>query len=407
VASRLGTASAKAVIVAPRTEHAAQQLRPALPGLIVRLFMWFAANRRTVLIAISLALASESMAWITVAAYGHWGLGKQVGLGSLCSWDCGWYSSIIDRGYDTVPSGHANGDAANWAFFPLFPLLAGLVQGIAGLSTAHSLLLTSSVLLPVSIIAFIRLIEAYDIRLDPWLAGSLVAFNPYVVYAHVGYTEPLYLALSAGALVGLRRDRWLAAGILGSGAAATRLVGLFIVLPMMTRVLQRRLRSSPRSGRDEAPLAPFVAIGLVPLGLALFGLHLHYRMGDVLAFAHAQIGAWDHIPDNPIPVLWGALTVPGWYQLFALIAIAALLASLYLCVRGSIGLGLMLAATTLLPLFVGLGSMPRYVFWQPTFLLALAMLLQHRLARITLLPVLWGGSVVMHAAWITGNNFVV
>ena len=158
--------------------------------------------------------------------------------------------------------------------------------------------------------------------------------------------------------------------------------------------------------QPEAPLVPFVAIGLVPLGLALFGLHLYDRMGDVLAFAHAQIGAWDHIPDNPIPVLWAALSVPGWNRFFALIAIAALLASLYLCIRGSIGLGLMLAATTLLPLSVGLSSMPRYVFWQPTFLLALAMLLQHRLARITLLPVLWVGSVAMHAAWFTRDSFV-
>ena len=51
--------------------------------------------------------------------------------------------------------------------------------------------------------------------------------------------------------------------------------------------------------------------------------------------------------------------------------------------------------------------MPRYVFWQPTFLLALAMLLRHRLARVTLLPVLWVGSVAMDAAWMTGRNFVI
>jgi len=376
------------MIVTPQTKPAAQALPSAVPALIVGLFSWFSANRRTVLIAISLALASEAMAWITAAAYGHWVLGKQVGLRSFCFWDCGWYRSIVERGYDAVPWGHTNGDAANWVFFPLFPLLASFVHRISGLSPPDSLLLTSSLLLPVSIIAFIRLIEVYDLRLDPWLAGSLVAFNPYVIYAHAGYTEPLYLALTAGALVALRRDRWLAAGIMGSGAGVTRLVGIFLVMPMMTRLLQRWVRASPRASRDEAPLVPFVAIGLVPLGLALFGLHLYDRMGDVLAFAHAQIGAWDHIPDNPIPVLWGALTVPGWYRFFALTAIAALFASLYLCVRGSIGLGLMLAATTLLPLFAGLGSMPRYVFWQPTFLLALAMLLQHRLARITLLPVL-------------------
>ena len=32
-------------------------------------------------------------------------------------------------------------------------------------------------------------LEAWKIDLDPWLAGSLVAFGPAAIYAHTGYSE--------------------------------------------------------------------------------------------------------------------------------------------------------------------------------------------------------------------------
>lgn len=52
----------------------------------------------------------------------HFDLGR--GLANLlCSWDCDWYLGIVKVGYQLQPEGHDAGDAANWAFFPLFPLL--------------------------------------------------------------------------------------------------------------------------------------------------------------------------------------------------------------------------------------------------------------------------------------------
>jgi hypothetical protein len=50
--------------------------------------------------------------------------------------------------------------------------------------------------------------------------------------------------------------------------------------------------------------------------------------------------------------------------------------------------------------------MPRFVFWQPVFLLVLAALVRRPLVGRLLLPVLWAGSLVAIAAWFTGDNLL-
>ncbi|MFO1059453.1 MAG: hypothetical protein U1E53_21105 [Dongiaceae bacterium] len=367
---------------------------------------WVAANRQTIVIALALGLASQASAWAAGAAY-FWWVGQPLQLTAFCKWDCNWYASIVDGGYHLAPGGIAAGDAANWGFFPLLPLLARLVRAVTGLNAGASLLLTTGCLLPACIAAFLRLLKAYGIALDPWLAGSLVAFSPYAVYAHAGYSEALYFALTASALVALRRGGWMSAGLLGGGAAATRLVGLCVVLPMLTRLLRPGGGPARPPGPVSGPLVPWVAIGLVPLGTALFCWHLYLRTGDLLAYQSMVVGSWDRIPDNPFVLLWACLVVPGWFRFFGLTILAGLAAAFYLCRRGEVGLALMLAAAILMPLSGAISGMPRYVFWQPAFLLVLAILAQHRVARLVLLPVLWGASIAMNALWLSGNAALI
>ncbi|MFO1057460.1 MAG: hypothetical protein U1E53_10895 [Dongiaceae bacterium] len=176
---------------------------------------------------------------------------------------------------------------------------------------------------------------------------------------------------------------------------------------MLTRLVGRGTRDAMEPGPVSGPLIPLVAIGLVPLGASIFGWHLYGRTGDLLAYAHMQIGAWDRIPDNPFTLLWAGIVVPGWPRVFALSAVAGLTAAAYLCRRGEVGLALMLAATILMPLGSALVGMPRYLFWHPAFLMVLAILARHRIIRLVLLPVLWSGSIVMNAAWLSGNGAII
>jgi len=108
-----------------------------------------------------------------------------------CRWDCFWYASVVLYGYDAVPARHPAGDAANWAFLPLFPLLAGLWHGLAGFGFEDALIVTGTLALPVCVYLIIEFVDAGDIAVSPWVSGSLVAFGPYALSAHTGYSEPL------------------------------------------------------------------------------------------------------------------------------------------------------------------------------------------------------------------------
>jgi hypothetical protein len=366
----------------------------------------FAAYRRQFLVALALFAASEIVAGIVAAAYGHWGLGEALDLRYFCRWDCGWYGGIVRDGYHAAPAYHEAGDAANWAFFPLWPALAGALRWLTGLREDYSLLLLGNLFLLLCIFLFIVFVEDHGIAIGPWLAGSLVAFNPYVLYAHTGYTEPLYFALGTGALLALRRDRWIAAGLLGGASSATRLVGAFLVLPMLVRFVGRDRPAGGRAGPAPPPLEKLLGIALVPLGVSLFGWHLYGITGDLLAFAHIQV-AWHHELGNPLDVWWQAFRHPGGSMFAALIALGALLAAVHLWRRRMPEYGLLLAATTLLPLSTTIVSMPRYVFWQPVFLLVLADVMQRRLVTLLVLPASLIGGVLMIIAWFAGRSFVV
>ena len=315
------------------------------------------ARWRKILVALALFILSEFATWVFVRGYGYWVLGQSLGLRSLCRWDCFWYGSIVLYGYDSVPFRHPAGDAANWVFYPLFPLLAGLWHRLAGFGFEDSLLITGTLALPVCIYLFIELVEADDITVSPWVSGSLVAFGPYALYAHTGYSEPLYFALCTGALLALKRDRWLAAGLLGAACSATRLVGVFLILPMLARLAKRADQpAAPHEGGVR--FEPLLAIALVPLGVALFGWYLYWRSGDLLAFAHIQV-AWGRTLRNPLLVWWEGVGEGGWHRFFALQAGLGLLAAAYLCARRRIGYGAYLAAAVMLPLCTAVRSIPR------------------------------------------------
>src|SRR3954466_15978462 len=61
---------------------------------------------------------------------------------SLWTWDGGWYAEIFDNGYRTASPVNA-GQQYNVAFFPGYPVTAGIVARCFGLTAGPALLLTS------------------------------------------------------------------------------------------------------------------------------------------------------------------------------------------------------------------------------------------------------------------------
>jgi hypothetical protein len=197
-------------------------------------------------------------------------------------WDSVWYLWIAQHGYSSRLA---------TAFYPLYPLLVraatlGFIPPIlAGTAVSIAAFMVSLYLL-------YRLVRLdFDDRVAR-LTVLLVAVFPTSLFFSAVYTESLFLALSVGATLAARTDRWALAGLCGALAAATRSAGVLIVVPLAMLYLYgpapgwRRLRSPRTPGWSAAALV------LVPLGLLAY---LGY-----LALAHG----WGLAPFQ-VEVFWG------------------------------------------------------------------------------------------------------
>lgn len=169
-------------------------------------------------------------------------------------WDSVWYLAIAGDGYDDGPSA---------AFFPLYPLL---VKGLGGSVTAAILLSTACFY-----VALVALHELTATELGGEAARLTVlalAFSPMSFFFSAVYGESLFLALTVGAVLAARRDRWAWAGVLGALAAATRSTGVLLLAALIL------LAWSARVPWRRAAWLALVPLGLAafPVGLALGGL---------------------------------------------------------------------------------------------------------------------------------------
>lgn len=150
------------------------------------------------------------------------------------------------------------------AFFPLYPLLIRVG------STPYSALLISHASFFVGLYFFMKFGGARSLPF-------FLLFPTSFFFAAV-YPESLYMALAAGTLYAIVKGRWQCAGLLGLLASATRVFGVYLLIPAVleySRVKRKRIKD-------------ILSIGLMPVGLIVFMLYLWQRRGDPLAFFHVQ-----------------------------------------------------------------------------------------------------------------------
>ena len=334
--------------------------------------------------------------WIAWLAFGS----LPPSLTDLCRWDCRWYGTIVNHGYQIAPEPNFRG-YANWAFFPVFPFSARAVAHVTHLGTMVSLVITSRLMYAVSIVLFMLLLRRLMDARAALLGGAVLAFNPYLVYGHVGYSESLYFALTALGFLMLHQRRWVWAGVIGAVLSATRVPGLLFAIPYVIAIL----RSRATIRRDW----PRMLLGgvLLPLGLVLFSLSLSSIVGDGLAFDHVQV-AWGRSLDNPLEVLGLGLRDGGWSAIDAVIGIGAIAVAVWLIVRREYEYGVFLLFATVIPISEGLLSLPRFVFWQVPMLYGIVRLIQGRRRAETLWFALSGvAAAIVLLGWFSGRDFVL
>jgi Mannosyltransferase (PIG-V) len=207
------------------------------------------------------------------------------------AWDAGSYATVAQAGYAQAEQLQA--------FFPFYP---ALVRAAAGSPQATVVMgiVVSLVAFAVALYLLHRLVALERDREVARLAVLLVAFSPMALFFSAIYTESLFLALTVGAFYAARRGWWWAAGMAGGLAAATRVAGVLVLVPLLIMYLYGprcdRPAASPRGNgrlRPRFALEPPAAwLLLVPAGALAYAAYLGAH-GDPLAPLHMNERYWD------------------------------------------------------------------------------------------------------------------
>lgn len=208
----------------------------------------------------------------------EWHVSSEAWIDMWARWDSGFYLDIAADGYT-----YAQGQMSSVAFFPMYPFL---LRTLALGSQNRQLLtvvgwLVSSV---ATLLAFHLLYRLTSLDYGREVGRRTVwylAFFPTSFFLGMVYTEGLFLLLTVAAFYSARQRCWVVAGILGGLSAATRPIGVLLVLPLA----YEWHRQGPRRWLSAWPLL------LIPLGLVSYMLYLSFAFDSPLRFVQAQT-AW-------------------------------------------------------------------------------------------------------------------
>ena len=219
-------------------------------------------------------------------------------------WDAVRYVAIARHGYQT---------AADFAFFPLYPLLiATIAYPLGDWSTfLVGVIISNAALLGALFILYQIAADSGGEQLARRTLLYLCIF-PTAFFFFTAYNESLLLLFTAGTFLALRRQHWWLAGLLGFLAALTRSAGVFLVVPYLYELWVAR-ESVIASLRNT--LLGILPVVLIPLGTALYCFYCWKVTGNPLVFATVQ-DQWSRHLSWPWQGIWQALFEFFWNQPF-------------------------------------------------------------------------------------------
>ena len=328
---------------------------------------------------------------------------------TLVSWDGQWYRGIAENGYGLTrlhPDGRVLSD---YAFFPLFPWLERGLARVSGLAAVDAgLVLSVGFSLAAALGIYAVTAHLYDGRTGV-LCVVLWAALPVAAVQWMPYTESLFTALAAWALLCTLKRWWLLAALLASLAGLTRPVGVAVVAAVVVAAGVSLARDA-RAG-DGGSASRVVAIVLAPLGLLGYLAWVGHRLGSPLGYFEVTEG-WANSFDGGVAFTrWtlDLITRPPYVTgVLVVLGVAALLGLLVVCVRQRQPLPLLVLAGCIVALTLTtsgyFGSKPRYLLPAFPLLLPVALWLARQRTRVAvaLVASLVAATTAYGAVWLLG-----
>ena len=251
----------------------------------------------------------------------------------LMAWDAGWFTRVAEEGYPSEYSYGADGEMVGngLAFFPAYPMLIRVLAWLPGLSPAGAALTIAWTSGAIAAVLLSQLGARLYNRQTGYALAVLFGAMPMSVVLSMGYTEALFCAFVAGALLAMHRNAWLVAGGCGLGAALTRPTGLALALAMLAAAALWMWR-----GRSDYPSWRVIAgMSTALVGTPLYLLWVALRVGDLDAWFRIQRAGWGTHWDfgaSTLRFLRDSVVADGWVQVSTAVIIigagVALLAAL-------------------------------------------------------------------------------
>ena len=206
-------------------------------------------------------------------------------------WDGGWYLSVINEQYRINP--------ASAAFYPLFPLIVGVLAVLTFHIFSLPLigLVVNTVALGFAIAALLTIAKHFNMTVRARYA-CVVFFllSPAAIFLHQFYGEAVFAAVGFWAYAYALKRRWLYVGILLAILTASRLPALLFVGLCLLEYLRAYDWNFKKALNRKA-----LYFLLAPIGFVIYGFYLLAVRGDFFAMfsAYHATDDWAYQSFNP------------------------------------------------------------------------------------------------------------
>lgn len=342
------------------------------------------ASHRDVLLALGGFLAVRAFVLLCLAV-GADHLGRSA-YGVLTKWDAQWYAGIARNGYGFVRVTADGRHLADYAFFPFLPWTEHVLSALTGLTVLAAGLLISAIAGVVAAAGIFAVARRVLDRRAAVVATVLWAAVPIGLVESMAYSESLFTALAAWALMATLEQRWAVAAVLACAAGLTRPTGIAVVAAVCAAALVAHRRRGADPTASRARLLPVV---IAPLGLLGYLGWVGWRRDSVTGYFAVTDGWGNHFDggfsfgDWVLDHLTGRSPLTG---VLLVVGIVALLGVVALCVRQRQPTPLLVYVAVIVALALStsgyFGSRPRYLLPAFPLLFPLAQWLVARRTRV-------------------------